>query len=464
MCARRAHVATQGSRALATPSTGPVYAAEGPHGTRRARRHSSRALLAVLLVGAAAAAATSVALLLIPAALTNTLPAAPGLSLVTALVALVLLGGAFWQRHLLSAAHRDCIVLERTVEALRRREAYEESQAALMARISDLIEVFTRTRNLEAVLNEAVRALQSTLDVSFLVLQLYEEEAGKFTLSIEEGGGRVDLGDEIRADVIEQGRSRLVNQLASAGRFQPLVDQGYTSLMVAPLGRGRRATDRSIGLVAALNKEGRDFTGHELSLLAHFARHAGLIIENAQLYKRAEHLAQHDGLTNLYNHRHFVATLNTEIAKAAQTTAPVSLIMADIDNFKHYNDTHGHPKGDLLLRQIAAILIENTRQRDIVARYGGEEFVVILPVTGRYGARRVAETIRAQIEQRQFDGEERPGLITVTLGVAVFPEDADAAEALIQKADDALYRGKAQGKNRVCWSSPPPADQPPPPA
>ncbi|MFW6164149.1 MAG: GGDEF domain-containing protein, partial [Planctomycetota bacterium] len=173
-------------------------------------------------------------------------------------------------------------------------------------------------------------------------------------------------------------------------------------------------------------------------------------------------LALHDGLTNLYNHRHFVATLDTEIEKARKIDAPVSLIMADIDNFKRYNDTHGHPRGDVLLRQVAKILLENTRQRDIVARYGGEEFVIILPVTGRYGARRVAETIRAQIEQHPFHGEDQSGPITVTLGVAVFPQDAATAEELIQQADDALYRGKDEGKNRVCWSSPPTADSPQP--
>jgi len=444
---------------LATQVPGPIYGAEGPHATRRARRHSSRALLAALLVGAVACLLLTAAILCVTADFAASTARTRTIALIPGALALLLLAGAFWQQRLVAAAHRNCIVLERTVEALRRREAYEESQSALMARISDLIEVFTRTRNLEAVLNEAVRSLQAALGVSFLVLQLYEEEAGKFTLSIEEGGERVDLGDEIRTDVIEQGKSRLINQLASAERFQALVDQGYTALMVAPLGRGRRATDRSIGLIAALNKDNRDFTGHELSLLAHFARHAGLINENAQLYKRAEHLAQHDGLTNLYNHRHFVATLNTEIEKTSRIKAPVSLIMADIDNFKRYNDTHGHPKGDVLLRQVAGILIDNTRQRDIVARYGGEEFVIILPVTGRYGARRVAETIRAQVEHAHFEGQEQSGQITVTLGVAVFPEDADTAEALIQKADDALYRGKAAGKNRVVWSSPPPEEQ-----
>ena len=426
---------------------------------RRSRRRSSHLLLGVLIVAAIAALALGATAIFGRATAIERVVSRGVLIATTAAAAAMLLAAGLWQRRLLKRAHHDNLVLQRTCEALRRRGAYEEAQADLMARISDLIEVFTRTRNLEAVLHEAIRALQSALGVSLLVLQLYEEEGGKFTLSIEEGGEGIDLGDTVRHDIIELGKSRLVNNLADQNRFPNLVERGYTALMVAPLGRGRRATDRSIGLVAALNR-GRDFTGHELSLLAHFARHAGLIIENAQLYKRAEHLALHDGLTNLYNHRHFVATLKTEIDKAAKISGPVSLLMADIDNFKRYNDAHGHPKGDSVLREIARILLENTRQRDIVARYGGEEFVIILPITGRYGARRVAETIRAHIEAYAFEGEDQSGQITITLGVAVFPQDASSAEQLIQHADDALYRGKDQGKNRVCWSSPPTADAP----
>jgi len=441
-------------------AAGPVYAEDGAHGTRRARQRSSRLLFAVLLVTASAGLFLLALFLFASDGIAAYLASRPALAAVAGGVSLLLLAAAVWQHLLLKHAHHDGTILQRTVDALRRRGAYEEAQAQLMDRISDLIEVFTRTRNLEAVLNEAVRALQGALGVDLLVLQLYEEEEGKFTLSIEEGGEGIDLGEEIRHDIIELGKSRLVNHLDTSGRFADLAALGYSSLMVAPLGRGRRATDRSIGLVAALSKGERDFTGHELSLLAHFARHAGLIIENAQLYKRAEHLALHDGLTNLYNHRHFVATLGTEIEKAGGIDAPVSLIMADIDNFKRYNDTHGHPSGDVLLREIANILLDNTRQRDIVARYGGEEFVIILPITGRYGARRVAETIRAQIEAHAFAGEDESGPITITLGVAVFPEDAATAEELIQQADDALYRGKHEGKNRVCWSSPPAADAP----
>jgi len=432
-----------------------VFGLAGRTPTRRARARSSGLLIAVFLLGAVAALLSITALIVLPPDFTTSSVTRIGLALIAAGAALALLAGAFGQRRLTRAAERDCAVLKRTIEVLRRREAYDEAQSALMAHISGLIETFTRTRNLEAVLQQAARVLQATLHADCLVLQLYDDQAGRVSLAIEEGGSHTHLGESIHRDVIGRGKSVLVNQTASSAGLEELAQQGYSSLMAAPLGRGRRTTDRSVGLVAALNRANRDFTGHELSLLSHFARHAGLIIENAQLYKQAEHLAEHDGLTDLYNHRRFVETLNTEIANASMLGAPVSLIMADLDNFKHYNDTHGHPKGDLLLRQIARILMDNTRQRDIVARYGGEEFVVILPITGSDGARRVAETIRAQIESFHFPGEERSGKITITLGVAVFPDDAATTEDLIQRADDALYRAKREGKNRVAWAAPP---------
>lgn len=414
-------------------------------------------LFVLLAIAAIAALLTTVALLAAPPDLTIGRARAHGLAFIAATLAAVLTAAAFWQLYLIRAAGHDCALLQRTVEALRRREDYDATEFALTSRISGLIEVFTHTRNLEAVLNEAARSLKATLQVDAIVLQLYDDENGRFTLTIEEGGGPSDLGDAIRHAVIERGKAVLVNQLAAAPAHAPLAEAGYTALMAAPLGRGRRATDRAIGLIAALLKAPRDLTGRELSLLTHFARHAGLIIENAQLYKRAEHLAEHDGLTNLFNQRHFVATLNAELAKAAKLHAPVALIMADLDNFKAYNDTHGHLRGDAVLRQIARILTENTRQRDIAARYGGEEFVVILPATGHPGAHRVAEAIRTAVERFDFEGGERSGRITITLGVAVFPNDAADAETLIQKADDALYRGKREGKNRVCWASPLPS-------
>lgn len=445
---------------MVPPASGPAYNPEGVHDMRHARRRSSLMLFGILALAALAALLSTAALLMAPPDLTIGQARARGLGLIAATLAAVLLIAAFWQRYLVRAAARDAAILQRTVAALRRREAADQAEFTLMSCIGDLIEVFTRTRNLEPILHEAVRALQPTFQADALVLQLHDAETGRVALAVEEGDHRLDLGDATRRAVIEGGRSILANELSASAGFGNLAQRGYASLMVAPLGRGRRSTDRSIGLIAALGRGENDFTGHELALLTRFARHAGLLIENAQLYKRAERLAERDGLTDLYNQRHFVAMLNAEIARAGKLRAPVALLMADLDNFKQYNDAHGHPKGDVALREIARILSENTRQRDIVARYGGEEFVIILPATGRAGARRVAEAIRAEVERFRFADQQPPGAITITIGVAVFPDDAANAEALIQRADDALYRGKRAGKNRVTWASEPP-DTPP---
>ncbi|NQT85553.1 sensor domain-containing diguanylate cyclase [bacterium] len=334
---------------------------------------------------------------------------------------------------------------------LEARGADDKARIHLMSHLGEVTETFTRTRDVEAVLSEAVRALVDHLGESVIALQLHEQRDGASVLTIEEGGERVELDEAIRAEIIELGRTVLIPDLAAEGRYPALAEMGYTALMAAPLGRGRRATDRAIGLVAALRRDVA-FTAEEQDLLTWFSHYAGLIVESAQLYQRTEHMAQRDSLTELYNKRRFAEILEQKVEQARGAGRPVALIMLDVDDFKLYNDAHGHPAGDEALRQIARILLENIRADDIVARYGGEEFVIILPATGRSGARRVAETIRETVADAVFGGEAISGHITMSLGVAVFPDDAADPESLIQQADAALYRGKDAGRNRVRWA------------
>jgi diguanylate cyclase (GGDEF)-like protein len=307
-----------------------------------------------------------------------------------------------------------------------------------------------------------VLSLREVLRVSSLVLHLYSHEESRFMVRIEQGGEDIDLGEEIFEDVIEKGRSRLLNDLGAENRYPALAGQGFRSLVVAPLTRIKRGGQKeSIGLVAALSREQRDFTSHDLHLLSAFARQAGLIIENAQLYERTQELAVRDGMTNLYNYRHFKEMLETELAHAGAGGRPLALLMVDIDYFKRFNDTHGHQRGDAVLRTTAEILMRFTRGADVVARYGGDEFVVILPDTGRVGARSVGENIRRRVEEQSFPGQEESqpgGTLTTTLGLAVYPEDGRDAAKLIQAADRALYAGKESGRGRLVS-----ADEVPPP-
>lgn len=170
-----------------------------------------------------------------------------------------------------------------------------------------------------------------------------------------------------------------------------------------------------------------------------------------ELNKKLEELSITDGLTGVYNHRHFYIRLEEEIKRAERYGRPLSLIISDIDHFKHYNDAHGHPAGDILLKGVASCIKGHARGQDIVARYGGEEFAVILPETGKDAALMVAERIRGCISEQPFPNKETQpgGNLTISLGVATFPLDANDLKGLVAKADSALYRAKEGGRNRV---------------
>lgn len=167
--------------------------------------------------------------------------------------------------------------------------------------------------------------------------------------------------------------------------------------------------------------------------------------------ERLKELSITDGLTGAYNHRYFYEALTKEIKRSERYGFPVSLIMADIDQFKRYNDRHGHVEGDNVIKGIASCIMSGVRGEDIVARYGGEEFSIILPETAKEDAGVLAERIRCSIRDYPFPYKETQpgGSITVSFGIATFPDDADDTKDLIIKADAALYRAKDKGRNRV---------------
>ncbi|NNF84815.1 MAG: diguanylate cyclase [Deltaproteobacteria bacterium] len=161
--------------------------------------------------------------------------------------------------------------------------------------------------------------------------------------------------------------------------------------------------------------------------------------------------ASYDGLTQLHNHRHFQETLAIEVSRSLRHGRTFSLIFMDVDLFKNYNDTHGHLKGDSVLRTIGEILKNILRKTDTAARYGGDEFVLLLPETDKGAAQGVGELVRKTIESHPFYGRDAQpgGKVTVSVGVASFPADGTDAANLVQSADKALYESKDSGKNIV---------------
>lgn len=184
-------------------------------------------------------------------------------------------------------------------------------------------------------------------------------------------------------------------------------------------------------------------------------------LELQELTKHLEQLSVRDGLTGLFNHRYFHERCEQEVERAKRYNLKLSLVFFDIDNFRSYNDTMGHPAGDRALVEIGRILrnrsrvgdvVSYVREIDIVARYGGEEFVVLLPETPKEGASVMAERLRAMVEAKPFVGEEAltVGRLTISAGVAAFPDDANSRSGLVLRANEALSRAKRLGSNRVC--------------
>ena len=160
-------------------------------------------------------------------------------------------------------------------------------------------------------------------------------------------------------------------------------------------------------------------------------------------------LATTDGLTGLKNHRTFKERLEEEFQRAVRYHLPLSLMLLDVDRFKAFNDTHGHPAGDEVLRRVAKHLTESTRNTDFVARYGGEEFVVLLPFTHQQAALALAERTRAAIAGANWELRA----VTASFGVATLGADTSTAAALVKVADEALYHSKEHGRNRVTHAS-----------
>ncbi len=258
---------------------------------------------------------------------------------------------------------------------------------------------------------------------------------------------------------------------------------------------------RVIGVLALSRFGGARFVEREFELVKLITNLAAVAIWNSRVYGDMEEKAVHDGLTGLYNHRHFYERLGQEVARAQRYGTSLSLLMIDLDGFKQYNDTHGHLAGDDVLKEVGRILQEQVRKDvDIVARYGGEEFAVLLPNTDcepltqasvgltdevfaaveaavdgpsagngadvlngspprlaagqppppglACGARIVGERIREQVAKCEFGGVARPRL-TVSVGAASLPDSAYDGYHLVQNADKALYLAKRLGKNRV---------------
>ncbi|MEW5947765.1 MAG: diguanylate cyclase [bacterium] len=203
------------------------------------------------------------------------------------------------------------------------------------------------------------------------------------------------------------------------------------------------------GILAVSSRQRREFAKDRMDEVRILGSHLAVAVENLKLRARLQEMAVTDGLTGVYNRRYFERSLERELRRAERYGRDLGLVMLDIDHFKKLNDRYGHPTGDAVLKEIAAIISDSVRNIDVVARYGGEEFALVVPETSLDGTRELAERLRKSVEEHRFVSENgKPIRATISLGVSAYP-DVKTHEALIQTADEALYRSKKAGRNRV---------------
>ena len=208
--------------------------------------------------------------------------------------------------------------------------------------------------------------------------------------------------------------------------------------------------NKVIGVLTLDRLGGKTFTDEEFELVKPFANLAAIAIENASLYERSQLRAVTDPLTGLYNHGHFQETLEHEVRRCERYGDAFSLLMMDLDHFKGVNDHFGHPRGDHVLRRVAQVLSDTTREADYAARYGGEEFAVLLPKTSPDDARQLAERIRTKV--REIAVEEGDDFrVSASIGVADFPVCGLDAKTILGAADTALLWAKRRGRNCVLY-------------
>jgi diguanylate cyclase (GGDEF)-like protein len=226
------------------------------------------------------------------------------------------------------------------------------------------------------------------------------------------------------------------------------IELGGASALAAPLGGSEDGG--AVGIVSVARAD--RFAPGERELFSYLTNQASVSVENVDLHETVQRQAVTDELTGLFNHRRFQEVMTQEVERAKRYGQEMGLIMLDIDNFKRVNDTYGHLQGDMVLREVARVLRQSSREIDEPARYGGEEMAVALPQTDMEGAYRFAERVRRRIEALDLDLVDGDGILKVTasFGVASLnTSGGDGKDALVAAADAALYRAKRSGKNRT---------------
>jgi diguanylate cyclase (GGDEF)-like protein len=338
--------------------------------------------------------------------------------------------------------HRE---LQRVTEQL-------EEELNLQHDLADVSRKLLAKLDQQSVFDEIARVLGQLVPYDTIGIALVDEQSGglepvfanppDLETAIQNGFSR---DHPLIAPVLEEHRAVLVDEKYVADEMPPVAGEGQRpgTVIVAPL----TTDDEVFGVLLVGRWAGRRFDEREFELAVLFANLAAIAVQNARTYREMERLASSDGLTGMHNYRHFRETLAKEVSRADRYGDTFCLLMMDLDHFKAVNDTIGHQQGDEVLKAVAAVLRQCSRESDYLARYGGEEFVMILPRTPLREARTVAERVRRRV--REIDAGSPALRVSVSIGVAAYPQSSADMDGVLRAADAALLRAKAGGRNQV---------------
>ncbi len=342
------------------------------------------------------------------------------------------------------------------------REAPGERSTEFSRALVDAAKALTSSLQLEDVLDNLMQMVARLLGPENWSLMLLDDDKQELYFEIVVGEAaaairhmRLPVGEGIAGWVAAERRPLVVPRVADDERFCDRMDRASEfkteSILAVPL----EYAGKVLGVIEMVSSaQERRFTAADLTLLEPFADFAAIAINNARNFRRIEDLTLTDEWTSLYNARFLRRCIEEEVERANRYHHPVSVVFIDLDHFKKVNDNHGHSIGSTVLKEVADVLWTIVRNTDRPARYGGDEFVIVMPETDKGGAASLGERIRETIASKAFAARDGVNVrVTASLGLATYPDDATDAKTLLATADQAMYLGKARGRNLMVDAS-----------